>query len=147
MIDINARSQLAQAARALATGRITNNEFEARVPRSADPAVDEIYQRGLWPLYDDLVVHRLSGARKLDPDSRRFAARCIVFLKSDLPYSWPTYPPLRLLLANLFTLGIVGYLFRRKQLRAGDPSAWPFISHAEYRTALRSPSYLRARGP
>jgi hypothetical protein len=147
MIDPRARSQLAQAARGLVVGRLTNDQFEDRVPHSTDPAIREIYEKGFWPLYDDLIVHRLTGERSLSPDNRHFAARCIVFLKSGLPYRWPAISPLRLLVANLFTLGLAGYLFRRHQLSAGDPSAWPFLNQSEYRVALGSPSYLHGLGP
>jgi len=146
-MDAPARSRLAQAARALVIGRITNDQFDGLVPRSTDPAVREIYEKGFWPLYDDLRVHRLVGSRRLNPEQREFAARCIMFLKSGLPYRWPVTSTWRLLFGNLFTLGLYGLSVRRRARRTGDPTVWPFLSQSEYRLALRSPAYLRGSVP
>ena len=146
-MDGIARSKLAEAARALVAGRITNDQFDERVPCSTDPAIGEIYEKGFWTLYDDLRVHKLVGSRRLDKEQREFAARCIMFLKSGLPYRWPVTSTRRLLLGNLLTLGLYGRLVRRRLLKAGDPTVWPFISQDEYHLALCSPAYLRGPVP
>ncbi len=66
MIDTHARSQLAEAIRALVSGAISNDEFEARVPSSGDdPAIAEVFGQGAWMLYSDLHTHRLSGTYRL----------------------------------------------------------------------------------
>lgn len=59
------------------------------MPKSADPAIREIYNQFLWLLYCDLREHRLIGADKLSQVQRDAAARCVLFLKSGLPYLWP----------------------------------------------------------
>lgn len=146
-MDSPARSKLAEAARALVAGRITNDQFDERVPRSVDPAIREIHEKGFWPLYDDLRVHRLVGPCRLDSEQREFAARCVMFLKSGLPYRWLVTSPWRLLLGNLLTLGLYGRSVQRRALEAGDLTVWPFVSQSEYHHALRSPAYLRGSAP
>ena len=146
-MDAIARSKLAEAGRALVSGRITNDEFDDRVPRSTDPAIREICEKGFWTLYDDLRVHRLTGSRKLQPEQREFAARCIMFLKSGLSYRWPVTSTTRLLFGNLLTLGLYGRNVQRRLLQAGDTTVWPFINQVEYRQALSSPVYLRGSIP
>ncbi|MGY0653061.1 hypothetical protein ACW7GZ_14620 [Luteimonas sp. A537] len=150
MVDISARSKLSEAARALVAGRITNDQFEARVPESADPAVREIFNKGFWPLYNDLKAYKLTGSDRMDADNRAFASRCILFLKTSRPYAWPFHSgldALRLDLINLLTLGFSGRRFRRRLQTIGDVDAWPFLTHADYLAALRSPPYLTGLGP
>jgi hypothetical protein len=150
MTDIKARSQLAEAARALVAGRITNDEFEARVPKSTDPAIREIFSKGFWPLYDDLRAYRLVGSNRMGSDGREFASRCILFLKTTLPYAWPFHSgsaALRHDLVNFLTLGFSGRRFQKHLRASGDLDAWPFLTHADYRAALCSPPYLTGLGP
>ena len=150
MIDSRARSELAEAARALVAGRITNDQFEDRVPRSDDPAIREIFWKGFWPLYGDLTEHRLVDAERLGPENRAFAARCILFLKSGLPYGWPVRSRLAafgLGLLNLLTLGISGRSVQRRLLASGNAELWPFRTDSEYNAAVASPPYLRGLSP
>ena len=149
MIDHQARSQLAQAARALIAGRITNDQFEDRQPRSQDLAIREIFYRGFWPLYSDTSEHRLTGSRKLRGQDRQLAVRCLVFLKSGLPYSWPVLPPsaaLWLRIRDVLTLGRAGREHERYLQSFGDVTLWPFQSADQYADSLRSPVYLRGHG-
>src|SRR5690242_17857237 len=95
MIDLPARSKLAEASRWLVSGLITNYQYDDRVVygnrllASNDPAVREIYNKGFWLLYDDMRQYRLKGRYELPPQNRKAASCCILFLKSGLPYSWP----------------------------------------------------------
>ncbi len=150
MIDSRARSKLAEAARALVAGRITNDQFEDRVPRSDDPAIREIFAKGFWRLYGDLTEHRLVDAERLGPEKRAFAARCILFLKSGHPYGWPVHSRLGVFglgLLNLLTLGLFGRVIQRRLLASGNAEVWPFRTDSEYNAALGSPPYLHGLSP
>jgi hypothetical protein len=146
MIDIKARIRLSEAARALAVGHITNDQFEDRVPSSSDAAIREVYSKGLWPLYCDMREYRLVGRDKLLPQHREFVARCILFLKSGLRYEWPILSwsaALWLYLRNVASFGYIGRTHHRRLARTGNASVWPFHSRSQYEAALRSPPYLR----
>ena len=146
MVDRNARDQMVLLLRRLATGRITNDEFEEHLPISrADPAVDEIYHRGVWGLYSDLHEHRLVGRQRLSRSERREIARFVLFLKSDLEYEWPgrhLWKELLWMLAGLLTLGLAGRLYWRRLGRRGDVSVWPFVRQEDFERAMRHPCYL-----
>jgi hypothetical protein len=149
MVDRQARSKLAEASRALVAGLIDNHQFDDRIPTSIDPAVHEIYNKAFWLMYCDLRKYRLKGRDRLSPQAHEVAARCIVFLKSDLPYSWPilTRPAALLLaIANVFTLGIAGRIYSYRATKGREISCWPFLSNEQYAAALRSPTYLSGNG-
>jgi len=145
MIDLAARTQLAQSARWLIAGRITNYQFDDGVPSSMDPAVNEIYSKAFWLLYCDLREYRLSGNDRVAPDVRTAAARSILFLKSGLPYEWPVLSrssAALLVLCNLLTLGYAGRKYLAKVSKSGDVSLWPFRTKEQYAKALEKPPYL-----
>ena len=149
MIDAHARSKLAELSRSLVTGLITNYQFDDRIPTSSDPAIHEIYNKAFWLMYCDLRQYRLKGRDRLSPQVREVAARCILFLKSGLPYSWPVLSrPAAVLLtiANLLTLGIAGRIYSHRATHGRDISYWPFLSSEQYSAALRSPTYLSGNG-
>lgn len=146
--DPAARLKLAALARRLAAGQLTNREFERAVPSSTDGAVYAVFHYGLWPLYDDFAVHRLTGKWALTSEGRSWVARLVLFLRSDQPYRY--YTPSRW--GSLFTLplalvsfGLFTRLWLRYKWRKGDRSVWPFYSRAEYEQALRSPTFLNRR--
>jgi hypothetical protein len=151
IVDRDARSCLAEAARALLAGRITNDAFEERVPFSADPAVFETFLMAFWQLYIDCHPHRLVGSRSVPRQARRELARVILFLKSDQPYAWPVPSAarrLRMLLANLLSLGFANRAFRARFATAGDIRVWPFVDVAAFDAARERPPYLAgARTP
>ena len=147
MIDAIARTQLAEAIRALASGVITNDEFETRVPRgSLDPAVQEIFLSGPWQLYSDLRTHKLSGQHRLPDLARPEVSRWVLFLKSSRPYDWPRYAGpqgLLWLISSLLTFGLFGIIRRRRLAHHGDLSVWPFIHRKHFEAALAArPPYL-----
>jgi hypothetical protein len=149
MIDPQARSTLAEATRALVAGRITNYQFDDRIPKSPDAAVREIYNKGLWLLYCDLRQYRLAGTDRLKAQERSMAARCVLFLKSNLSYDWPVLSgPSSVLLAvlNLLTFGIAGRAYSNRACAGRDIAYWPFVSAAQYSDALQSPPYLNGSG-
>jgi hypothetical protein len=147
-IDTNARRRLAELARHLAAGRITNFEFDDAVPRSSERAIHHIYNYGLWPFYDDLIRHRLIGKWALTPEGRSWVARIILFLRSNQPYRYyhPTLSGRLLMLPlTILTLGLSDHLWRRFQWRNAETSVWPFYTREEFEVALRTPVYLRGR--
>ena len=142
MVDVHARRRLAEAARALVSGRITNDEFEARIPDSPDSAIREVFHGGFWYLYGDLHKHRLVGRHRVNDQAREFAARCIMFLKTDVEYSWSRksgFGALVTQVLGLLSLGLVPMLLRENESR----KFWSFTSEAELKLAVRQPVYLR----
>ncbi|SRR5579871_202847 len=147
-IDVDARRDLAEAARHLATGRITNRDFESRLPTSSERELHEIIFYGLWPLYDDFLTHRLTGRRALTTEGRAFVARIILFLRSGEPYRFPRSTGLGqipVLLLSILSFGWFGRFWRRYRWRYGDQETWPFFSRGDYDRALRHPVYFRTR--
>lgn len=148
-VDQQTRAVLAESTRWLIGARITNYQFDDSVPESDDPAVREIYNQFLWLLYCDLREHRLIGTDKLSQAQRVTAVRCVLFLKSGLPYLWP---PLSrgqsalLTLGNLLTFGLAGRIYFRRLSSAGDMDYWPFLSQSQYAAALGAPVYLSEAG-
>jgi hypothetical protein len=148
-VDSQARAGLAEATRWLVGARITNYQFDDRIPKSHDPAVREIYNQYLWLLYCDMREYRLSGPDKLKSQGRDKAVRCVLFLKSGLPYCWPVLSRAKsagLTVLNLLTLGIAGRLYFRRVCAAGDITYWPFLSASQYAEAIESPAYLSGSG-
>jgi len=149
MIDRNARNQLAESIRALASGCISNDDFEdMRLPHSnKDAAIYAIYSNGAWFLYSDLEEQWLIGKRRLSKATKAHIARWVLFLKTDLPYEWPVpafMQKLGFLAANLITLGIARHTLERRFRANGDIDVWPFIRRSDYEAALRKPAYLYA---
>ena len=83
-----ARRRLAERLRQFADGRITNDDLVDTIGGAADDAGWEVllFAYGFW---DDLHEHRLRGEYRLTPMQRRAFARCVLFLRSGLPYEWP----------------------------------------------------------
>lgn len=95
MVDRTARAQLALALRRLASGRMTNDQFDDEAfckfeSRTDDPALSELATFG-WSHYSDLYPHRLRGRHALSREERRGIARAVVFLKSDQEYVHGTF--------------------------------------------------------
>ena len=148
-VDPQARAKLAESTRWLVGARFTNYQFDDAIPKSNDPAIREIYGQFLWLLYCDLREHSLSGPDRLSLDQRETAARCVLFLKSGLPYPWPVLSHAKaalLTLGNLLTLGLAGRIYFRRVSTAGDMAYWPFLSASQYSGALSAPAYLSGVG-
>jgi hypothetical protein len=148
MIDRVARNDHAQKLRWLASGRISNDQYEDSLPISDDEATDSIFWNGGWHLYSDTTEHRLTGNKALDKFTKKDVARWVLFLKSDLPYRWPSSGPIVFLKNCMFflTLGFAFRKFRQKRqrvLQQGHGPAWPFFSQEEVNAALSRPVFLR----
>lgn len=146
MIDRVARDNLAEAIRHLASGRITNDQYEDRLPWSSiDPAVWEIHRSGAWRLYSDLSEYHLQGRHRLQRRTRREVARWILFLKSDQEYEWPRFACFETLLltaVNLVTCGLVGLLWQKLRRPPGPTELWPFFRSLDHDAAVAHPPYL-----
>lgn len=152
--DRQACDLAAQALRDFASGRITNNEFEAAEPQTKDPAIRAIWET-VWLFYDDVSEHRLTGRHKLPRDLRRGWVRWILFLHSDLPYEWPDLPHPGVDPEPRITTSLLGRLFAplgglRESwvtpfLSAGHFPVWPFLSVKDYKRALAAPRLLSGR--
>lgn len=147
-VDLAGRTKFAQALRALATGRVTNDHFEDKLlpaTETNDDAVSEIYWLGAWPLYSDLDEYRLIGTDALSPEMRSNVARWILFLKTTLPYAWPQRTALQgflCFLGDLFSFGAASRRYWRWFRCQGDIAVWPFKTRQEYEAALANPPYL-----
>jgi hypothetical protein len=86
-IDPAARRQLAEAIRHFASGGLTNEEFEEKIPNSKEKALRDIELLGMWPYYDDVRTHKLVGSWALNGGSKAFMARIILFLRSGQPFN------------------------------------------------------------
>ena len=143
-VDSAARKEYAALLRHLAAGLITNREFEMRSPYWREIGLHEL-DWAVWPLYDDFHEHKLTCDYQVTPEGRKFIARMILFLRSDLPYRWPRetgISQLPITLLSLLTLGWFRRWWRSRRAPDGDNSVWPFYTRAEYDEALTRPPYL-----
>ena len=148
-VDLQARATLSESTRWFIGARITNFQFDDSVPKSDDPAIREIYNQFLWLLYCDLREHRLTGPDRLSQAQRDAVARCVLFLKSGLPYLWPVLSrgqSALLIVGNLLTFGLAGRVYFRRLSSTGDMAYWPFLSQSQYAAALGAPVYLSGAG-
>ena len=146
-IDIAARRKAAEVYRHFAAGLLTNDQMEDAQPESSEQALHDIFFRGIWPLYDDLHEHKLTGQYHLTPKGREHVARVILFLHGTLPYRWPItigWRGIGNLLIVAFTFGVFSPLRRRIRASGGDESVWPFFTRDEYESALQHPPFLHA---
>jgi hypothetical protein len=137
-IDQSARADLAWLLRRLAAGRISNRQFEAALPRSHDAAVHAVWALGIWPLYDDLLEHRMTGRWRLTRLKRHATARIVLFLQSGLPYRYPperSWVAIPALLLSLITAGWYWRWRHARRWRAADVSVWPFFSKHDLESA------------
>jgi hypothetical protein len=94
MVDGQERTDLADCLHRLVSGEMTNNEFDDSYYRrwhsSKDGAVAEIATFG-WGLYssDLLLSYKLKGRYAVSQEIRETAQHAILFLQTDLDYSWP----------------------------------------------------------
>lgn len=143
MIDRGARDLAGAALRRLATGRITNDEFEDQCHGSPTDAGVRAVLDAAWELYSDLYEHRVEVAAR----ERRVIARAIVFLRADQEYKWPEVPialRLLLLIPNLLTLGLLGGVIGWWVDRHGDSACWPFVNRSDLEMAIASFRWMPA---
>ena len=148
MIDRAGRDRLALFLRRLATGRITNDDYNDEYPvRSEDAGIEAIARAG-WTLYSDTWTYRLRGRHALAPETRRAVARCILFLHSDLEYEWSRDPSWGFagVLVGVLTLGRVDIRDWKTWEGQGDYDLWPFLRRADFDQASANPRFLTGRG-
>ncbi len=148
MIDRHNRNRLAELLRHLASGQITNDEFEDALPQSSDPAIFEIYFNGAWYLYNDLYEYKLTGKYRLTKEYKRIVARWILFLKSNYEYLWPVkydkgLLEIPLLFISILTFGFSDRMRYKNRVKAGDIDYWPFISKDDFEKANIKKEFLR----
>jgi hypothetical protein len=144
-IDVSARRKAAEVYRHFAAGQLTNDQMEHSLPHSCERGLHDIFFCGIWPLYDDLHEHKLTGQYRLTPKGREHVARIILFLHSSLPYRWPLktrFGGIGAWLVAVLTLGVYRPVRRAIRRSGGDESVWPFFTRAEYETALQQPPFL-----
>lgn len=141
MIDRSARDRAIACIRAFLAGKLTERELHGLYPKtSTDRAVTAIYGNGVNLLESGTGRALLADEKRQSQDVRRQAARWILFLKSDLEYEWPQWPPVHpILFATLafFTLGHSSTVMRERYIRSGELGLWPFIRDADVESAVR----------
>jgi hypothetical protein len=132
LIDRRNRDVGALVLRDFLDGKITNEEFLTRFPRSKDPALNAILYF-VWGQFSDLRIHTLSGRYVPSSDRAVVLERCYLFLKTDLGFEWPVPKPsmakglLQIVgLRRLFSASEEQYKSR------GDFEVWPFLRKSEY---------------
>lgn len=100
VVDHQLRKTLSVAIRRLVAGRITNEAFDdlyyQELVDSDDPAIRSIgeFGHGLYSS-DVLLAYRLRGRHTLPQETKRIAARCSLFLRTNNAYQWPAFPATR----------------------------------------------------
>ncbi len=135
MIDRPTRDRLAENLRHLASGTISPSEFEWRGESSDDDSIYDIEYEMFCSFYGDDLETCFRGSHRLERDERRSIARCILFLKSNNEYEWPTRTGLGGIgrsLLSFFTLGRVNL----NNPPDGESAVWPFYRRADYEKQL-----------
>jgi len=141
MIDRKARNELAELLRGLASGLISNDEFEDSIPDSEDDAIYEVFYKGGWLLYSDLKEYKLKGRDALENVVRKEVVRWVLFLKSDFEYSWPKVSFMQRIM-HAWTLGVFGTSYSKAWTSAGDIEMWPFLNQEQFNKAKEQSGYL-----
>ena len=149
MVNQHARREFAREIRNYLSGRISNYELEGNIPwAGSDPAIDEIFNNGVYSIYSDRKEHYHSGDYKLNKDGTKVIAQWILFLYSGSEYRWPSYRGNFLQrFVQILTLSFPKeFSFGSEKFRAaGDFHVWPFISRSEYEQALANPPFFNLR--
>jgi len=133
MIDSEARLQAAILLRQFQSQEITNTKLDKTWPESHDPAIGQIFD-AVWGTYSDLNEQRYAPSTESDD----LLQRCIGFLESRHPYSWPVPNPLFQLLGmplSLITFGIANRIIWRKYI---FPDYWPFPTKEAREASIRT---------
>ncbi len=139
MIDRTQRDAARRLLRSFIDGEITNDDFEAQFPRSAEDSAIPAIKANVWMLYSDLRQHKLTGKHAPNAENRAILERCVLFLESDLEFKWPV-PKISLtnILTNLWSR--VRLEKPARQPSEGDEDVWPFFRRQDYDTYSASPA-------
>jgi len=147
-----ARIVLAEALRQLASGTITNFDFERWISTHQEDRAAREIDEFAWSFYDDFTEHKLRGRHRLSKLQRQVFARCVMFLQTDLEYEYPHNA--KWLWAFQRTGWNFGQFFSfltGQSLRSKadthtdctiDDRIWPFARRSDYLEALKHPIYL-----
>ncbi len=97
MVDTQLRRTLSTAIRRLVAGRITSEDFDdlyfEQLEHSDDLAIKTTGEFG-HSLYssDLLFAYRLRGRHAVAKETKKTAARCSLFLRTNTAYEWPPFP-------------------------------------------------------
>jgi hypothetical protein len=143
VIDRAARDIAAEVVRRFISGQITNLDFEEKMPSSCDRAISAI-EVSLWPFYDDLKSHKLSGAWRIPDETKSEMARWVIFLHTNEEYLWPevAFPGIRPLHHGFISKMFGGPEREQKFMQAGIYSVWPFFSNESFQLAKQNPVLL-----
>ncbi len=144
MIDRKSRNIFAALIRKLAAGLITNDEFEEQLlgnVDSEDDAIRNVFDYGAWSLYSDHKEYRLKNNDALSSEDKAYAAKLILFLKSDYEYMWPPIIEARSILHRL-SFGLLGKMNKCNLSEIGDINSWPFLNEEQFEQAKKSHGYL-----
>lgn len=97
MVDDQLRRTLSIAIRRLVAGRISNEDFDdlylEQLENSDDPAIRNIGEFGYSLYSSDLpFAFRLRRRRVVAKGTKKTAARCALFLRTNAAYEWPPFP-------------------------------------------------------
>lgn len=146
MVDRASRKRLGEELRHYVACLVTNYELDALEVDWRDSGAVAVKEYA-WSLYDDLHKHYAKGPHKLSKEARDMVARWILFLHSDIDYTWPRYSFMQIVNwpMNLLTFG---HWEARKARRfqefqtAGDFDVWPFARREDFEAALARPKLL-----
>jgi hypothetical protein len=138
LVDRRNRDAGAGVLRDFIDGKITNDEFMSKFPKSADPSLQAIYYFA-WGQFSDLRVHKLTGRDAPQPERLAFLERCYLFLTSDLEFEWPIPKP-------SIVKGILEMVGVRRSFRVseenyrslGEFDVWPFLRRSDYETQAKA---------
>jgi hypothetical protein len=139
MVDRLARDAAAEALAGFASGRLSNREYETRFPRSrTDGSLRAIYV-AVWFMYSDIREQFVGRELVLSDQQHEFLQRCVMFLRSDVDFQWPS-PKFRLWYGLIRLFGGSRMLERLedRQLAIGDRTAWPFLTKDQVTIACRA---------
>jgi hypothetical protein len=137
MVDRRSRVIGATVLRDFIDGRITNDEFMEKFPRSTDPALNAILEF-TWMQFSDLRVHKLAGHDAPTFGRRALLERCCVFLKTELEFEWPLPKhPVAWGLLQIITFGLRFRRFDEEYKSKGEFEVWPFIRRSDYDIAAK----------
>jgi hypothetical protein len=143
MIDRRARNRLAEEIRHFVAGLTDNFTFDDRVfnIRTKDSGVLTIRDE-MWHIYDDFSRHKQKGKWSLTIQYKAVAARCILFLKTNLEYRWPPKQSLFQSLIRMLTFGLTSNFLEENWKSTGSLKVWPFFTIEEFEAANINPPYL-----
>ena len=144
MIDRSARNRLAELLRSLASGMISNDEFEESIPVSEDKAINEVFFNGGWCLYSDMKEYKLKEKDALEQVVKMEVARWVLFLKSNNEYAWPKVSVLQRALHTV-SFGLLGTSYAKVWASSGDIDVWPFLKAEHLAKAIEEHGYLGKR--